>query len=48
MEGVEFNHLIKGIGKNNGPSSKTYGTANALKPFKRAFGKLLEERTLFN
>ena len=48
MEGVEFNYLMKGIGKNNRLFSKTYRTANALKLFKRAFSKLLEERTPFN
>ena len=48
MEGVEFNYLIKGIEKNNRLFSKIYKTTSALKLFKRAFSKLLEERILFN
>ena len=46
---MELDNIVRGKEeKNSGPSSRAYGTANAPKPFKRAFGKLSEERTPFN
>ena len=46
---IELDYIIKGKEeKNTKLSSRAYRTANAPKPFKRAFSKLLNGRTLFN
>ena len=46
---IELDNIVRGKEeKNTKLSSRAYGTANALKTFKRAFSKLLNRRTPFN